>query len=101
MWRILQQDQPDDYVLATGETHTVREFVELAFRHIDRAIEWRGSGGAECGFCKKTGKVLGALVPAYRRPTEVDLLLADPTKPFTNPGWRPATRLRQLAAVQV
>src|SRR5713101_1505114 len=61
MWRIVQQDEPDDYVLATGETHSVREFVELAFRQIDRTIEWRGSGVDECGCCRKTGKVLVAL----------------------------------------
>src|SRR5579862_5667234 len=80
MWRIVQQYQPDDYVLATGETHTVREFVELAFRHIDRTIEWRGSGAEEQGCCKKTGKMLVALDEVYRRPTEVDLLLGDPAK---------------------
>src|SRR5947208_13182553 len=73
MWRIVQQEQPDDYVLATGETHTVREFVELAFRQIDRVIEWRGSGEHECGCCRRTGDVLVALDAAYRRPTEVDL----------------------------
>ncbi len=101
MWRILQQDQPDDYVLATGETHTVREFVELAFRHIDRAIEWRGSGVDECGYCKKTGKVLVALDAAYRRPTEVDLLLGDPTKAFTKLGWRHRTSFEQLVAEMV
>src|SRR5207237_2161142 len=72
MWAILQQDEPDDYVLATGETHTVREFVELAFRHIDRTIEWSGSGADERGRCKKTGQLLVALDAAYRRPTEVD-----------------------------
>src|SRR5690349_3772375 len=65
MWRILQQDEADDYVLATGETHTVREFVELAFRQIGRDLEWRGSGADETGVCKRTGQVLVALDAAY------------------------------------
>src|ERR1700755_3064038 len=71
MWRILQQSEPDDYVLATGETHTAREFVELAFRQIDRRIQWKGSGLDEHGVCQRTGKTLVALDPAYCRPTEV------------------------------
>jgi GDP-D-mannose dehydratase len=69
MWRIVQQDEPDDYVLATGETHTVREFVELAFRQIDRTIEWRGSGVDECGCCGKTGQGAGG---ARRRLSPAD-----------------------------
>jgi GDPmannose 4,6-dehydratase len=101
MWRILQQDEADDYVLATGETHTVREFVELAFRQIDRTIEWRGSGAEECGCCTKTGKVLVALDPAYRRPTEVDLLLGDPEKALTKLGWKHRTSFQQLVAEMV
>jgi len=101
MWRIVQQDKPDDYVLATGETHTVREFVELAFRHIDRSIEWRGSGVDECGCCKKTGQVLVALDAAYRRPTEVDLLLGDPAKALTKLGWQHRTSFEQLVAEMV
>lgn len=101
MWRILQQDQPDDYVLATGETHTVREFVELAFRQIGRSIEWRGSGEDECGCCGRTGEVLVALDPAYRRPTEVDLLLGDPAKALTKLGWRHRTTFPQLVAEMV
>jgi GDPmannose 4,6-dehydratase len=101
MWRIVQQDRPDDYVLATGETHTVREFVELAFRHIDRTIEWRGSGVDERGCCRKTGKVLVALDAAYRRPTEVDLLLGDPTKAISKLGWKHRTSFEQLVAEMV
>src|SRR5437588_8908559 len=101
MWRILQQDEPDDYVLATGETHTVREFVELAFRHIDRTIEWSGSGADERGCCTKTGKVLVALDAAYRRPTEVDLLLGDPTKAITKLGWKHRTSFEQLVTEMV
>ena len=101
MWRILQQDQPDDYVLATGETHTVREFVELAFRQIGRSIEWRGTGENEQGCCGRTGEVLVALDPAYRRPTEVDLLLGDPAKALTKLGWRHRTTFPQLVAEMV
>ena len=101
MWRIVQQDEPDDYVLATGETHTVREFVELAFRHIDRHIEWRGSGLDETGVCSRTGKVLVALDPAYVRPTEVDLLLGDATKAATKLGWKHRTTFPELVAEMV
>jgi GDPmannose 4,6-dehydratase len=101
MWRILQQQIPDDYVLATGETHTVREFVELAFRHIGRTIEWRGTGDDEQGCCSRTGDVLVALDPAYRRPTEVDLLLGDPAKAITKLGWRHRTSFQQLVEEMV
>jgi GDPmannose 4,6-dehydratase len=101
MWRILQQDEPDDYVLATGETHTVREFVELAFRQIDRRLEWRGSGVDETGVCKRTGKVLVALDPAYMRPTEVDLLLGDATKAAAKLGWKHRTSFPELVAEMV
>jgi GDPmannose 4,6-dehydratase len=101
MWRILQQDQPDDYVLATGETHTVREFVELAFRHIERTIVWRGTGDDEAGYCKRTGQVLVLLDPSYRRPTEVDLLLGDPSKALNKLGWRHRTSFEELVAEMV
>ncbi len=101
MWRIVQQDVPDDYVLATGETHTVREFVELAFRQIDRTLEWRGSGLDERGCCTKTGEVLVALDAAYCRPTEVDLLLGDPAKAITKLGWKHRTTFEQLVAEMV
>lgn len=101
MWRILQQDEPDDYVLATGETHTVREFVEIAFRHIDRRIEWRGSGVEETGCCAKTGKVLVACDEAYMRPTEVDLLLGNPAKAIAKLGWKHRTSFEQLVTEMV
>ncbi|MBR2817119.1 MAG: GDP-mannose 4,6-dehydratase [Reyranella sp.] len=101
MWRILQQEEADDYVLATGETHTVREFVELAFGQIGRDIEWQGSGDDERGCCKRTGQILVALDPAYRRPTEVDLLLGDPAKAITKLGWRHRTSFPQLVAEMV
>ena len=98
MWRILQQDEPDDYVLATGETHTVREFVELAFHHIGRPIVWRGSGDDEQGLCRRSGQVLVAIDGAYRRPTEVDLLLCNPAKAITKLGWRHRTTFPELVA---
>jgi len=101
MWRILQQETPDDYVLATGETHTVREFVELAFGQIDRPIVWRGEGSDEEGCCRRTGKVLIALDPTYRRPTEVDLLLGNPAKALTNLGWRHRTSFEELVTEMV
>src|SRR6476619_3870517 len=101
MWRIVQQDIADDYVLATGETHTVREFVELAFRQIDRRLQWKGSGLDEHGVCQRTGKTLVARDPAYVRPTEVDLLLGDPEKAITKLGWRHRTSFEQLVAEMV
>jgi GDPmannose 4,6-dehydratase len=101
MWRILQQDKPDDYVLATGETHTVREFVELAFRQIGRTIDWRGADGDEQGYCRHSGKVLVALDAAYRRPTEVDLLLGDPAKALSKLGWRHRTSFEELVTEMV
>ncbi len=88
MWRILQQPEPDDYVLATGETHSVREFVELAFGHIGRKLEWRGKGVDECGVDARTGDALVRVDPAYFRPTEVDLLIGDPSKAHAKLGWR-------------
>ena len=101
MWRILQQDKPDDYVLATGETHTVREFVEVAFRYIGRDIEWRGQGFDECGHCRGTGQVLVAIDKAYCRPTEVEALLGDPAKAIRQLGWRHRTTFEELVAEMV
>jgi GDPmannose 4,6-dehydratase len=101
MWRILQQDEPDDYVLATGETHTVREFVELAFHHIGRPIVWRGSGDDERGCCRGSGEVLVAVDSAYRRPTEVDMLLGNPAKAISKLGWRHRTSFPDLVAEMV
>jgi len=101
MWRILQQDQADDYVLATGETHSVREFVELAFSHIGRGIEWRGEGVDEEGICQKTGKVVVRIDPRYFRPTEVDLLLGDPSKAREKLGWTHTTAFRDLVREMV
>lgn len=101
MWRILQQDEADDYVLATGETHSVREFVELAFGHVGRGIEWRGEGVDEEGICQKTGKVVVRIDPRYFRPTEVDLLLGDPSKAREKLGWTHTTAFRDLVREMV
>ena len=98
MWRMLQQDKPDDYVLATGETHTVREFIELAFGEIGHTIAWEGTGVDEIGRDTGTGKVVVRVDPKYFRPTEVDLLLGDPSKAKTKLGWEHKTGFKQLVA---
>ena len=101
MWLMLQQDRPDDYVLATGECHTVREFVELAFAEVGRRIAWTGSGVEETGSDAATGQVVVRIDPRYFRPTEVDLLLGDPTKARERLGWSPRIGFRQLVAEMV
>jgi GDPmannose 4,6-dehydratase len=101
MWLILQQDMPDDYVLATGESHSVREFVEKAFSQIGRAIAWRGQGVEEKGVDKSTGEVLVEVDPRYFRPTEVDSLLGDPSKARAKLGWRHKTSFDTLVADMV
>src|ERR1700760_3085108 len=88
MWMMLQQPEPDDYVLATGEAHTVREFVEKSFACIGKKIEWRGSGAQETGIEAGTGRVLVEIDPRYFRPTEVTELLGDPTKARQKLGWK-------------
>lgn len=87
MYLMLQQDEPDDYVLATGETHSVREFIELAFKETGIHIEWRGKGTDEVGVRADNGQVLVQVDPRYFRPTEVELLIGDPTKAKTQLGW--------------
>jgi GDPmannose 4,6-dehydratase len=96
MWMILQQNTPDDYVLATGESHSVREFIEIAFAYVGRPIEWTGRGADEMGRCAKSGDVLIAIDPRYFRPTEVPHLLGDPTKARSRLGWRHSTTFPQL-----
>lgn len=96
MWLMLQQDKPQDYVVATGETHSVREFVELAFDVIGRKIEWRGEGVDEVGVESGTDIVRVRINPKYFRPTEVDLLLGDPTKVQQELGWRRKVSFSQL-----
>ena len=101
MWRIVQQPQPDDYVLATGETHSVREFVELAFAEVGRAIDWQGTGVDEQGLDRQTGQTLIRIDPRYFRPTEVDLLLGDAAKAREKLGWTHKTDFRDLVTEMV
>ena len=101
MWLMMQQDVADDYVLATGETNTVRQFVEWAFKDCGVGIDWRGEGVEEKGYCKATGALRVAIDPRYFRPTEVDLLIGDPTKAHTKLGWKHETPVRELAREMV
>jgi len=101
MWLMLQQEKPDDYVLATGEMHTVREFIERAFAEVGRKINWRGQGVDEEGFDEKTGDVLVKIDPRYFRPTEVELLLGDPSKAQKVLGWKHEISFPQLVKEMV
>jgi GDPmannose 4,6-dehydratase len=101
MWLMLQQDAPDDYVLATGETQTVRRFVEIAFAEIGRAIAWKGKGVDEKGLDAKTGEILVEIDPRYFRPTEVDFLLGDPSKAQAKLGWKHKTSFPELVREMV
>ena len=101
MWRMLQQDKPDDYVLATGRTTSVRRFVELAFAEVDTQVTWEGAGVEERGICAKTGRTLIEVSPRYFRPTEVDLLLGDATKAREQLGWEPTTSLEELVKLMM
>ena len=94
MWRILQHDRADDWVLATGEAHSVREFVERAFAEVGRELVWKGQGLGEKGIDRRTGKLLVEIDPRYFRPLEVDHLLGDPSKARAELGWRHRTELR-------
>ena len=98
MWAILQQETPDDYVLGTGEMHSVREFTELAFKEIDVDIEWRGEGADEKGFNAASGEMLVSIDPKYFRPTEVDELLADASKAKKKLGWEHKTTFKELVS---
>jgi GDPmannose 4,6-dehydratase len=95
MWRMLQQDEAEDFVIASGETHTVREFCELAFARAGITLEWRGNGFDEKGF-DQDGRLLVEIDPRYLRPTEVDLLLGDATKAKEKLGWQPTTSFGRL-----
>ena len=101
MWRILQQDTPEDFVLATGEMHSVREFCELAFAEIGTVIEWRGEGVEEKGYAAETDRCLIEIDPAYFRPTEVEQLLGNPAKAHEKLGWRHKTSFSQLVSEMV
>lgn len=101
MWLIMQQDKPEDYVLATGETHTVKEFTELAFKSVGIDIAWEGKEENEKGVDSKTGKILVAVDPMYYRPTEVDLLIGDAAKAKKNLGWEPKVKFADLVDIMV
>ena len=101
MWRMLQQDEPRDYVLATNETHTVREFVELAFAEVGIEIEWKGTGEDEKGYDKKTGRLMVDVDSRYFRPAEVELLWGDATKAETELVWERKVSFRKLVEMMV
>ncbi len=101
MWRMLQVDEPDTYVLATNRTETVRDFVNMAFKAVDIELDWRGSGEAEEGYCAASGRLLVKVNPKFYRPAEVDLLIGNPEKARRQLGWQPATSLEQLCRMMV
>jgi GDPmannose 4,6-dehydratase len=101
MWLILQQPRPDDYVLATGQSHSVREFIELAFAEVGRKLAWRGRGDDEVGIDVATGNALVKVDRRYFRPTEVEALLGDASKARRELGWQPETSFADLVADMV
>ncbi len=101
MWLMLQQDTPDDFVIATGEAHSVREFVEKAFKEVEIEIAWEGAGLNEVGRDAKTGNTLVKIDPRYFRPTEVEFLLGDPSKAKTKLGWKPKTSFDELVKMMI
>jgi GDPmannose 4,6-dehydratase len=101
MWRMLQADEPDTFVLATNRTETVRDFVSLAFAATDIGIEWKGREEHEIGICAETGKTLVSINPRFYRPAEVELLIGDPAKAKSVLGWEPTTSLEQLCQMMV
>jgi GDPmannose 4,6-dehydratase len=101
MWRIVQQSEPDDYILATGEAHSVREFLEFAFAEVGIEIEWVGRDIEECGVCSKTGRILVRIDPRYFRPTEVDILLGNPEKARRKLGWAHRVTFREMVKEMV
>jgi len=101
MWRMVQEDEPDDYVLATGQTRSVRDFAQRAFAQVGRTIEWTGSGVDEVGKDARTGQVLVEIDPTYFRPTEVDQLVGNAAKAFAKFGWKPKVAFEDLVAEMV
>lgn len=101
MWMMLQQEKPDDYVVATGEMHTVREFIEKTFEHVEHPIEWKGKGVDEVGIDTKTGKTVMRIDPRYFRPAEVEQLLGDPSKAKKQLGWVPEVKFEQLVKIMI
>lgn len=101
MWLMLQQSEPDDYVIATGETHSVREFIEHAFKHAGFDVIWNGKGLEEKGIDRKTGRVVVEVSPEFFRPAEVDILIGDASKAKERLGWSPNTRFEDLVRIMV
>lgn len=101
MWMMLQQEKPDDYVLATNETHTVREFIEVASKQLGFELEWQGKDVNEVGVDRKTGKTIIKIDPNYFRPAEVDLLIGDATKAKKIMGWEPKVKFKELVEIMV
>jgi len=99
MWQMMQLDKADDFVMATGETHSIREFADIVFKELDMDLEWQGEGVNEEGIESKTGKVLVTVNPRYFRPTEVDLLIGDATKAQKTFGWKPKVKFDELAKI--
>ena len=101
MWLMLQQDQPEDFVIATGKTYSIREFVERAFKHVGVTIQWKGTGVDEVGMDEKSGKTLVKVDPKYFRPAEVELLWGDPSYAKEKLNWEPKTNLDQLVKIMM
>jgi GDPmannose 4,6-dehydratase len=101
MWLMLQQEQPSDYVIASGETYSVRDFVDMAFAEIGVTLRWQGAGLEEKGIDADTGKIRVSIDPKYFRPAEVDLLWGDPAKAIAQLGWRPKTSIKELVRIMV
>jgi GDPmannose 4,6-dehydratase len=101
MWLMLQQEKPDDYVIATGETHSVREFTELTFKELGVDIIWQGEGEEEVGIDASTGKIIVEVDTGYYRPTEVELLIGDPSKAREKLGWEPKVKIGELVKIMV
>jgi GDPmannose 4,6-dehydratase len=101
MWLMLQQEKPEDYVMATGVTTTVRDFITMAFKEVGMTLHWEGHGIEEKGINDITGAVLVEIDPRYFRPTEVDVLIGDPTKAITKLGWKPKVHLPELVKMMV
>ena len=99
MWMMLQQDQADDYVVATGEMHTVREFIEKSFARVGRKIEWQGVAENEVGIDATTGKAVVRIDPRYYRPCEVEQLLGNPAKAKRQLGWEPEVKFEELVQI--
>ncbi len=101
MWLMLQLDSPEDFVIATGETHSVREFIETAFQNLDIRLEWVGKNEEETGIHTKTGKTIVRIDPKYYRPTDVELLLGNPAKASEKLGWKPTVKFDELVKIMV